>query len=81
MSLAEPLDQVNRAPGRVVAMSYLGATQQLIVRTDAIGPVTVAGFAWSMGEGLPPGTAVWISWPPDATTALEDDIQDAPRQE
>lgn len=70
----EPLDQENRSPGRLIAIAYLGAMLQAMVRTDAFGDVTASCLAWT-APSLAPGMDVWISWAPNATVLLDDDAQ------
>ena len=76
VTAAEPMEAANRVPGQVASVSYLGATQVVVVATEGLGDIIATGFAWAMrgGDALAPGRPVWLSWPPDATTLLDDDI-------
>jgi putative spermidine/putrescine transport system ATP-binding protein len=69
----EPVGPANRAGGRVTDTAYLGATLHVTVETAAFGRLVATCFAWHAAADLAPGAAVWVSWPPRATVALEDE--------
>ncbi len=70
LAASEP-DIANRAPGLVRDVAYLGATLQATVETAAFGTLSVRRMAWG-GPPLAPGMAVWVGWPPEASTLLAD---------
>jgi putative spermidine/putrescine transport system ATP-binding protein len=73
LSVEEPTDAANRVPGRISAIAYLGATQQVVVQTERLGAIIATGITSSMHDRLAPGASVWLSWAADATTLLDDE--------
>ncbi|WP_081688962.1 ABC transporter ATP-binding protein [Inquilinus limosus] len=72
----EPRDLANRVPGRILDIAYLGATRQVVVGTDALGPVTATGFAWEAVPDLGLGASAWVGWAPEATVLIEEEADD-----
>jgi putative spermidine/putrescine transport system ATP-binding protein len=72
ISTDEPTLAPNRAFGRIVATSYLGAMLQVIVDTAEFGRMTASCMSWQSRSDFSEGALVWMSWPPEATTAVED---------
>ncbi|WP_395677336.1 ABC transporter ATP-binding protein [Inquilinus sp.] len=72
----EPREMANRVPGRILDIAYLGATRQVVVGTEAFGPVTATGFAWEAAPDLGLGAAAWVGWAPEATVLIEDEADD-----
>jgi putative spermidine/putrescine transport system ATP-binding protein len=77
VSAQEPRELANRVPGRILDIAYLGAIRQVVVETDAFGPLTATGFAWEAAPGLGRGAAAWVSWAPEATVLIEDEADDS----
>ncbi|MGO4727830.1 MULTISPECIES: ABC transporter ATP-binding protein [unclassified Inquilinus] len=73
VSAQEPRELANRVPGRILDIAYLGATRQVVVETDAFGPLTATGFAWEAAADLGLGATAWVSWAPEATVLIEDE--------
>ncbi|HEY9347846.1 MAG TPA: hypothetical protein VIQ53_21140, partial [Inquilinus sp.] len=57
-------------------IAYLGATRQVVVGTDAFGPLTATGFAWEAALDLGLGSTAWVGWAPEATVLIEDEADD-----
>jgi ABC-type Fe3+/spermidine/putrescine transport system ATPase subunit len=72
MSTDEPSLAPNRVFGHVVATAYLGATLQVIVDTAEFGRMTATCMSWQARSDFSEGAPIWMSWPPEATVALED---------
>jgi putative spermidine/putrescine transport system ATP-binding protein len=77
VSAQEPRELANRVPGRILDIAYLGATRQVVVETDAFGPLTATGFAWESAPDLGLGAIAWVSWAPEATVLIEDEADDS----
>lgn len=68
----EPQERCNRLPGRVISVSYTGASFHIAVRTQEAGDLMLTIPTWST-EILPEtGNAVWVSWSADAAVIVSE---------
>ncbi len=72
LSIDEPADNGNRIRGVVSKTTYEGADYHVRVATD-IGPMQAVVPAGRSASAPEPGSAVWLSWPTDASVVLRDD--------
>ncbi len=71
---AMPNGSVNAVPGRIVAFNYFGSTHHLIVETKALGAVRASVRAWQAAVEPEIGREVFVSWLPDASVIVRDDM-------
>lgn len=73
LSPAAPPEGGNRVRARVTSVAYLGPTLELGAEAPGLGQLAATLLAWQAPQGIEPGSEVWLSWPPEATVALQDE--------
>ena len=59
----------NRASGRLLHLSYLGSSIELVVETEDLGELTVRAPASDIAQ-IEEGRSMELSWSADATVAI-----------
>ena len=65
----------NCVEGEIQNWSYFGTTLHFIIRTRGIGDIAVDVPAWRNRVASEVGRKVWLSWDPDATVIVADDVE------
>jgi putative spermidine/putrescine transport system ATP-binding protein len=73
LSEREPVGGANRVVGSIVRLTFSGTSFTVVLRTSALGELTVTMPVWECPFEPRVGAAAWASWEPRAAVVVVDD--------